>query len=148
MFCETPLARWSIRPLCEKNSLFKGGSSGSRISSQLGEHNDLWELKEVLKDDEVHSFSSNPLILLIAPDEGGDVLRSSSLGDMKIEMDEGEDEDDNDDMEEVVIDIPFSKPCAAAFITNLITFRNSCNRMSKGILGSDVDRSAVEGSYN
>ena len=97
LFCETPLARWSIRPLCEKNSLFKGGSSGSRISSQLGEHNDLWELKEVLKDDEVHSFSSNPLILLIAPDEGGDVLRSSSLGDMKIEMDEGEGEDDNDD---------------------------------------------------
>ena len=60
-----------------------------------GEHNGLWELKEVFKDDGVRSF-------LNFADSFGHQMKAenvpgpSSLGDMKTEMEVDEDDEDDD----------------------------------------------------
>ena len=67
LFRETP--RWSIRPLREKTQQLKAYLkevlAEIAFLNKSGEHNGLWELKEVFKDDGVRSFLSNRLILLI-----------------------------------------------------------------------------------
>ena len=68
LFRETP--RWSIRPLREKTqqpeAYLKEVLAEIAFLHKSGEHNGLWELKEVFKDDGVRSFSFNRLMLLIA----------------------------------------------------------------------------------
>ena len=63
-------SRWSIRPLREKaqqpEAYLKEVLVEIVFLHRSGEHIGLWELKEVFMDDGVRSFSSNPLILLIA----------------------------------------------------------------------------------
>ena len=105
LFRETP--RWSIRPLREKTqqpeAYLKEVLGEIAFLNKSGEHNGLWELKEVFKDDGVRSFSSNPFILLIAlchQMKAENVPGPSSLGDVKTEMMEVDEEED-DDMEEV-----------------------------------------------
>ena len=69
LFRETP--RWSIRPLREKTQqpevYLKEVLSEIAFLHKSGEHNGLWELKEVFKDDGVcfFSFSSNRLIFFV-----------------------------------------------------------------------------------
>jgi len=90
LFRETP--RWGIRPLREKTqqpeAYLKEVLAEIAFLHKSGEHNGLWELKEVFKDDGMKAEN---------------VPGPSSLGDMKMEMDvdDEEEDDEDDDMEEV-----------------------------------------------
>jgi transcription initiation factor TFIIF subunit beta len=84
LFRETP--RWSIRPLREKTQ-----QPEVYLKEVLAEIAFLGStmVKEVLKDDGVRFFPSNPLILLLV------------IAEVEVDDVEEEDDEDDDDMEEV-----------------------------------------------
>src|SRR6202046_1272151 len=101
LFRETP--RWSIRPLREKTqqpeAYLKEVLAEIAFLHKSGEHNGLWELKEVFKDEGVHLFILPPLFEILFyrfshQMKAENVPGPSSLGDVKMEMEA----DDDDDM--------------------------------------------------
>ena len=108
LFRDTP--HWSIRPLREKTqqpeAYLKEVLAEIAFLHKSGEHNGLWELKDVFKDEGVRLFIQ-PLIRDFVNSFGHqmkaeNVPGPSSLGDVKTEaMEVDDDDDDDDDMEEV-----------------------------------------------